>query len=304
MHALSLGMFDRLRARMRAPRVLSKNAWTLVGGVAIGLWATWPALSLQTRALPAFECMTFIFLLAWVVTGALNASTVADNSPSVSFWGAWLPAIVFAFGESGSTVFFLLACRRIPVAEANLIIYLWPGITVALGALLGAFRVRARHVIGIMMGFAGVAVLMGPTLSTSMVGIGLALSGSLCWALYCVFRLFSKNAQASPLARGFALSALLCALVHSVFEPWVMPNLRSALAIAIIAIIPTAVANLSWDQGLRRGDGRLLAVMAYATPLGSAVLLTGLGLQTFSWQLMLGALVIVTAGLLSRSHER
>jgi len=45
----------------------------------------------------------------------------------------------------------------------------------------------------------------------------------------------------------------------------------------------------------------MLAVMAYATPLCSALLLTVFGLESLTWTLGLGALVIVAAGLLSRS---
>ena len=233
--------------------------------------------------------MAFIFFLAWAVAAALTLRGTTAPRCAISFWQTWLPAAVFAFGESGSTVMFLLACRRISAAEANLIIFLWPGITVALGAVLGALRVRLRHVIGILLGFAGVAILMGAALSASMAGIGLAVLGSLCWSVYCVFRLCWKDDGASPLARGFGLSTVLCGGLHSVYESWVTPDLRTAVAMAVIAIVPTAVANLMWDQGLRRGDARLLAVMAYATPLVSAVLLAGLGLQTYSWRLGVGA---------------
>jgi len=303
MHAWALGVFEKFRETTGSPPLRSKNSWTLLGGVAIGLWATWPALSLQTRTLPAFECMTFIFILAWAVTAAINAFAVERAGRSASNWQTWLPAIAFACGESGSTVFFLLACRRIPAAEANLIIFLWPGITVAFAAVLGAFRIRVRHVIGIAMGFAGVVVLMGAGLSASLAGVGLALLGSLCWAFYCVFRLLWKDSNSSPLARGFALCTLLCVGLHGALESWVMPDLRSAVAVAVIAVVPTAVANLLWDAGLRRGDGRLLAVMSYATPLGSALLLTGLGLQAYSWRLTIGAIIIVVAGLMSRSDR-
>jgi hypothetical protein len=58
---------------------------------------------------------------------------------------------------------------------------------------------------------------------------------------------------------------------------------------------------LLWDEGFRRGDSQLLAVMAYATPLCSALLLAVFGLESLTWTLGLGALVIVAAGLLSRS---
>jgi hypothetical protein len=50
---------------------MSRGAWTLVGGVAIALWATWPLLSLQIRSVPPFEGMALIFVLAGLVTTRL-----------------------------------------------------------------------------------------------------------------------------------------------------------------------------------------------------------------------------------------
>lgn len=60
------------------------------------------------------------------------------------------------------------------------------------------------------------------------------------------------------------------------------------------------------DEGFRRGDGQLLAVMAYATPLCSALLLVALGLELLTRSSVTGAVLIVTAGFLShtKSPER
>jgi len=69
------------------------------------------------------------------------------------------------------------------------------------------------------------------------------------------------------------------------------------------AMIPLALGNYVWDEGFRRGDGQLLAVMAYATPLCSALLLASLGAALLTWNLLTGAIVIVLAGLLSRADQ-
>jgi drug/metabolite transporter (DMT)-like permease len=41
----------------------------------------------------------------------------------------------------------------------------------------------------------------------------------------------------------------------------------------------------------------------YGTPLCSALLLALLGLESLSWKLLIGAVVIVTAGLMSRTDS-
>jgi len=80
------------------------------------------------------------------------------------------------------------------------------------------------------------------------------------------------------LARCCAVSAPLCGVLHAAFELTVLPPAGAFLAAVAVGVAPLALANFAWDQGLRRGNGRLLAVMAYATPLLSALILTAAGL--------------------------
>jgi drug/metabolite transporter (DMT)-like permease len=297
-------LFGTLHPSSAGWRPLSPKAWTCVGALAIPLWATWPTLALRALEIPAFECLTIAFGFGWLVLARLQRPAAGDNQPTASL-GSWLPALACALGLAGSNAFHILATHHIPAAEANLISYLWPVMIVGLGAVLGMFRLRPRQVIGLALGFAGAVILMGGgtgrALSLSLTGIGLALLSGISWALYCLFRLRWKNVPGTVLVRGCAISALLCALLHLLLEPTVIPSLGALAASAAVGIIPLAFGNLIWDQGFRRGDSQLLAVMAYATPLCSALLLAALGLASFTWSLAIGAVVIALAGSLSRT---
>src|SRR5215475_6228419 len=152
-HAVYFGAV-RSRSGFWQPR--SPFVWTCVGGLAIPLWATWPALSVVTRAIPPFECLTLIFAISWLVMLSLERQPPQVGSSS-SGWQGWIPPIAFALGESGAAIFFLLATHHIGTAEANLISYLWPGLTVGMGAMLGLFHLKLRHAAGIALGFVGVA---------------------------------------------------------------------------------------------------------------------------------------------------
>jgi drug/metabolite transporter (DMT)-like permease len=260
-------------------------------------------LSLQTHDIPALECLTIVFLVAWLASSPLERALVPAESEPPS-WRWWIPATAFALAETGSAGFFLLATRHIAAAEANLIVYLWPAIVACLGALLGIFQLRPRHIAGLALGFAGAAILIGGAeLSLSFVGMGLAFLAGLSWALYCVLRLKWRGATGPLLARGFGIATILCAGLHFAIEPTVLPKLGSAAAATAVGIVPTAIANVAWDEGFRKGDSRLLAVMAYATPLCSVLLLIVLGLESFTWKLLFGAIVIVMAGVMSRAES-
>ncbi|MFL6605601.1 MAG: DMT family transporter [Steroidobacteraceae bacterium] len=284
------------------PKPWSPRVWTCLGALAIPLWATWPALSLQTQAIPALECAAICFLVASLVLARMEQSGATTGS-RISSWRAWIPALAFGVGESGSGVFFLLSTHHISAAEANLITYLWPAMIVAFGAILGIFRPRPRHIAGIVLGFGAVTVLTwGGTLSLSYKGIGLALLAGISWAIYCVFRLQWKEPAGAILSRGFAIAAILCGALHLLLESSVVPSIAGISAAVLVGIVPGAFANLAWDQGFRRGDSQLLAIMAYATPLCSALILSLLGLEPLTWSLLLGAALVVLAGILSRTE--
>jgi drug/metabolite transporter (DMT)-like permease len=203
-----------------------------------------------------------------------------------------------------SDIRFMLATHRIPAAQANLIAYLWPVMIVVFGASMGFFRLRLPQFLGVALGFLGAFILIWDgRLSMSLMGIGLALLGGAAWAAYCLFRLVWKEPARNVVGRGCGIAAVISGVLHAVFEPMVIPNASVLASAAMIGIVPLALGNLVWDEGFRRGDSQLLAVMAYATPLCSALLLAALGVSNLTWNLLIGAVVIVIAGLLSRTDS-
>jgi drug/metabolite transporter (DMT)-like permease len=278
--------------------------WTLIGALAIPLWATWPALSLRATKVPPFELLAIMFGFGSLALMWLYRSRSAPRALPTTWKHSWLTPLLFAIGVSGADVFFILATHRIPAAQANLISYLWPLMVVGGGAALGLFKLRPRQIVGIALGFGGAAILIwdGRVLM-SFTGIGLALLSGMCWATYCIYLLASKRPLDNTLARGCAISTLLCASLHFVLEPTVTPSVGAFAAAAVAGILPTAVGYFLWDEGFRRGDSQLLAVIAYATPLCSALILAALGAALLTWNLLAGAVVIIAAGYLSRTDS-
>jgi drug/metabolite transporter (DMT)-like permease len=307
MHPTALSVAFEPPARRWRPS--ASTIWTCVGALAIPLWATWPSLALRTRELPIFECLSIAYLVGWLTLSALefarfksaptNHATAGTIPPSRQ---SLMPALMFALGLSASAALFVFATHYISAAQANLISYLWPAMIAGFGAALGMFRLRPRQILGIGLGFMGAVIVMrGGALAYSYQGMGLALISGALWAAYCVYRLKWPAAPRTFLAHGCAMSGILCGVLHFLIEPTVVPSLTMAAAMAAIGIIPTALGNFLWDQGFRRGDSKLLAVMAYATPLCSALLLSFLGIESLTWNLLIGAVVIAVAGMLSRT---
>lgn len=282
-------------------RTLSPRTWTCVGALAIPLWATWPSLAIRTLATPPFESLAIMFFFGSFVFACLHRSDAVNIEQPLS-WQSWWPALVYGIALAGGDTCFILATHRIPAAQANLISYLWPVMIVAFGAMIGLFRLRPRQALGLALGFCGAAILIWDgRVSMSVSGIGLALLSGACWAAYCIFRLTWIQPATNLLTRGCVISTVLCGLLHFLIEPTIIPSPTAFAATAVAGMIPLALGNFVWDEGFRRGDGQLLAVMAYATPLCSALLLAALGAALLTWNLLTGAAVIVLAGFLSRA---
>lgn len=299
-------------ARLKLPDTVpwppsgSKLLWTLVGASAVPLWATWPLLAaLTTTSMPLFQYLAIIFVTGAVVLFALPGSSAiavatggkGATSPRTS---TWLAAAMVAVGLLLSDVLFIMALRHIPAAEANLILYLWPVIVVLLAAAMGLATLRAHHVTGVAVGLAGAVLVIGGGVGgLSWIGAGLAVGGGLAWAFFVVFRLWQGEGAPDALPRGLALSAAIAFAIHLLLEDWVAPTAQVLAGTILVGIVPLGLGNLAWDHGVRKGNRLLLATLAYATPLVSALLLIAAGLAAPTLGLLIGAVLIVAAGVIA-----
>jgi drug/metabolite transporter (DMT)-like permease len=300
--------------RLRLPDVAAlvpktpRAVWTLIGCLAIPLWASWPLLAaLTTSTMPLMQYLAVIFASGAVALFLAPKGPVAVRSdrPQVEGWAKssrLLAAVMVGLGLLVSDILFILAFRHISVAQANLILYLWPVMVVAICVPLGLATLRRTHVGGILLGLLGAALVIGGGDGAfSWTGVALATGGGLAWAGYVVFRIWQGEQAPDALALGLTLSAAVATALHLAFEATVVPSLGALAGTILVGIIPLALGNLAWDHGVRKGDRVLLATMAYATPLIAAMLLVAFGLAAATPNLLLGAVLIVAAGIVASS---
>lgn len=299
----TITLFSRPAAGYSRIPIKPRTLWTLVGLAAIPLWATWPLLAvLSTSSIPLFQFLTIIFAVGAVLLFALPKASPppAAEKQRRSRLAAWVPAGMVALGLLVSDVFFIWALRYIPPAQANLILYLWPLMVVLLGVAIGLFAFRANHLVSTAVGLAGAALVIGAEMtSIDWQGVAFAAAGGLAWASFVVFRLWQGENAPDALARGFALSAAIALALHLILETTVVPSAGTMISSLLVGIVPLALGNLAWDHGIRRGDRVLLSVLAYATPLVSALILIAAGYASPTLGLLAGGLMIVAAGIIS-----
>ncbi|MBV9078546.1 MAG: EamA family transporter [Methylobacteriaceae bacterium] len=249
---------------------------TILGFGAVALWSLLSFLTVATGPVPPFQLLAMTFAIGGGL-GALSwtfrpgATAALRQRPHV-----WALGIAGLFGYHA---LYFAALKLAPPAESGLINYLWPLLIVLFSATLPGERLLGRHVLGALLGFAGVIVLVA--------GRGALdwrddyLAGYLCagacafvWAAYSV--LSRRVAEVSTDAvTGFCLAtAALGLLCHLAFERTVWPPDAGAWAAVVASGLgPVGGAFYLWDAGMKRGDIRLLGVGSYAIPVASTFVL-------------------------------
>jgi drug/metabolite transporter (DMT)-like permease len=168
-------------------------------------------------------------------------------------------------------------------------------------------RMTARKVAGFLLGFAGVAVLMGPSVLLELGGgpaIALfAQAACLCAAFgYAAGSIVSKRAPqlgllrfgAAALTIAAAMTLPLALVVEGV--PRAMPSTGAVLSLLYLGLVPTALATVLLLSVIRSAGPGFLSLVNYLVPLWAVVF--GVAVLGESPSPRLGlALVLILGGL-------
>lgn len=278
---------------------------TLLGLIAILLWATLAPLTVLAGDLPPFQLVGMSFTLGSLIGIAfLLASTDARRDLRRVTW----PAILVGVGGLlGFHFFYFLSLSLAPPLEANLVNYLWPLLIVLFSALLpSGERLRAHHWIGALVAFAGaaLAITKGERLPEiapgAVLGYGIALLSALTWATYSVLSRLFTAVPSSAVTLYCAATAAGGLATHFATEATVWPlSSIQWLAIGGLGLGPVGLAFYVWDYGCKHGDLRVLGASAYCAPLLSTVLLVAFGLGEGGAMLWVAAAAITGGALLA-----
>jgi drug/metabolite transporter (DMT)-like permease len=255
---------------------MSPATATLTGLGAVALWSLLAVLTAATGTVPPFQLAAMTFAIGGGV-GALSWLARPDALHALR-----QPPVVWTLGVGGLFGYHALyfaALRLAPPAEAGLLNYLWPLLIVLFSALLPEERLKLAHVVGALLGFAGVVVLVSGRADLAMrpeysLGYACAFAAAFVWSGYSVLSRRFGTVPTDAVA-GFCLAtSALSLLCHLAFETTVWPiGWSEWLALAALGAGPVGLAFYLWDIGVKRGDIRLLGVGSYAAPVLSTLFL-------------------------------
>jgi len=278
-------------------RIMTRSTATAIGFVAVLLWALLAVLTVGTSPVPPLQLNAICFSIG----GALGLGWC--------YWTGTLselrrqPIRIYAFGTAGLFGYHFLyftALRMAPAAEASLIAYLWPLLIVLFSGLLPGERLRALHIVGAIIGFAGAAVIVGGGgvgfQAASLPGYGIALLCAVTWATYSVVSRSFGAVPTSSVTVFCLATAALSLPAHLIWETTVWPASATGwFCILGLGLGPVGLAFYVWDMGVKRGDIQLLGVSSYAAPLLSTGAMIAAGYADMSMTLVIAA-GLITAG--------
>ncbi|WP_299550055.1 EamA family transporter [uncultured Tateyamaria sp.] len=280
---------------------MSRATATLIGFIAVLLWGVLALLTVGSAPTPPF----LLNALCFAIGGTLGLIWTAASGGLRQLRA--VPSHVYLMGTLGLFGYHALyfsALRLAPAAEASLIAYLWPLLIVLFSGLLPGETLRAGHVLGALVGFAGAALIVTGGVTgfnaAALPGYLLAMACAVTWSSYSVLSRRFGTVPTASVAVFCVASAILSVPLHLMLEDTVWPSAGMGWTSAILlGLGPVGLAFYVWDIGVKRGDIQMLGTASYAAPLLSTVVLILAGVAAPSWSLAVAAILVTGGALLA-----
>jgi len=220
-------------------------------------------------------------------------------------WAGWFPFLLLGV-TSVAIPFFLITWGELSIdsAVASILNATVPLFTIVIAHLfLHDDKMTVQRVIGLFVGFIGVVVLLSEDLTagaqSSILGQAAVILASIFYAASSVYA--RRKTQSAPgLVRGAAplvSATLIMWLVAPVLEsPLEVPQLPLTwTAILWLGILGSGLALILWYYLLHEIGPTRTGMVTYIFPLGGVVLGVIFLNEHLSWQLAIGALLIISS---------
>ncbi|MGH7152881.1 MAG: DMT family transporter, partial [Acetobacteraceae bacterium] len=221
---------------------------------------------------------------------------------------AWLPhapriQIGRSLGLAVCNLLYALALMRIPLAEATAISFVGPVITVALAGLWLGEQVGWRRWCGVVIGLAGVLIVLRPGFGAVDPAAFFALASAGFYAVYQILtrRLAGVDTPQTTIVQTGLWATLATTAAMPFF--WVWPTLSGWLLMLLLGALG-GIGHYLLVLAYDRAPASLIAPMGYAGMIFAVLYGLLLFNETPGILVIVGALVIAAGGLLVISAER
>jgi drug/metabolite transporter (DMT)-like permease len=190
-------------------------------------------------------------------------------------------AAIFAFGLVEFAIpFFLISLgeRWISSSITGILIAMVP---LSIALIQRFFGIRealgASRIVGLIVGFVGVAALLGTgSISGTLgwAGVGCMLLATICYAIgpLIIQRHMQGLDSIGPLAASLFVAALILLIPAAIAAPAHLPSASAVISIAVLGVVCTAVAMLLMFYLVRHAGASRATVITYINPIVATLL--------------------------------
>jgi drug/metabolite transporter (DMT)-like permease len=264
----------------------------IVAGMAVVyvVWgSTYVAMRVGVRDLPPLLLSGVRFLLAGLLLAAWCATRPDFHRPTRQNWrdAAILGLLMPAAGTGGAT----WAEQRLPAGTAALLLATIPVWTILFARIVDGDRIGLPTAAGLVLGLAGVAVLVDPGGGhTDPLSAAVALGGAVAWGAGSVYAGHAAHPKQPLLGSGLELicaGGIMLALGAAGGEPGRVHAVpaEGVLALAYLVLFGSLMAYSCYEWLLAHAPARLVATYPFVNPvvavlLGRLLLNEGVGVRT------------------------
>lgn len=251
------------------------------------------------QGVPVGELLFIRGLLATLLIGWL----VRWNDIRDLLQGGQLGLHALRIGTSAVEVFcYYWAITSLPLANASTIYLAGPIYVTAMSAIFLREHVGLRQAAAVLIGFAGVVVAVQPQSQSLDMHAIVAVIGSF---LYAISLVATRGLRRTPNSLLVASQMLALSVVSLTTIPagWVVPTKLEVMQMGAVGLV-TVVAYACVNRGLQLAPASVVAPFNYASIIGAAVLGYLVFADVPSVPTLVGAGIVVAAGLLVLAPDR
>jgi drug/metabolite transporter (DMT)-like permease len=163
-------------------------------------------------------------------------------------------------------------------------------------------RLGARRFFGVMVGFAGLVVLVAPRLAQGASVETLALACDLTGAvMYAVSNIVTRKAPPAPSSVGAFIMCITGSVIATVAAPFIqplpdkLPHLPALMAVTGLGVFTTAIAGVGYVFLIKRLGPVFMSMAIYLAPLWATAVGVVLLAERPGWPAYV-ALALILAG--------
>ena len=248
------------------------------------------AASYEPQQIVWFRIVSHLFLVAVVFMPRMGLGLLRTRRIGTQFVSSVMMLL--------STLFFFSAVKSIPVAEAISVTFVAPLAVVLLAWPLLGERITFFRLAAVVVGFAGVLIVIRPGSAVFQWASLLLLGSAICYAVYQI--LIRRLAGIDAPATSIFYSVLLGAIIMSIWLPfvWKMPTSWTDWALLCSLGVFGALGHYCVAKAMTYASANFVAPFNYTQMIGSVIVGYLMFAEVPDFYTWLGTAVVVGAGLM------